>query len=129
MKTTFNIFYVLKLFGGQESKRMILIGCLINHFLVLCVKKWMVNYLFINKFKFISFFSFKYSQLFPLNLFSCISISSRNSFASEGKTNLSLSDTISAFIMKDLRRLYHKVRRNLDASEEIINNVNVTRLK
>ena len=30
--------------------------------------------------------------------------------------------------MKDLRHLYQEMLRNLDASEEIINNINVTRL-
>ena len=32
-------------------------------------------------------------------------------------------------MIKELCRLYQKMLRNLDASEEIINNVNVTRLK
>ena len=44
----------------------------------------------------------------------------------EEKNNSSVSSSILVFMMKDLRRLYKVMLRNLDASEEIINNVNVT---
>ena len=47
----------------------------------------------------------------------------------EDKINSSVANAISVFMMKDLHRLYQEMIRNLDASEEIINNVNVTRLK
>ena len=42
--------------------------------------------------------------------------------------NSSVGNAISVF-MKELRRLYQEMLRNVDASGEIINNVNVTRLK
>ena len=47
----------------------------------------------------------------------------------EDKINSSAANAIPVFMMKDLRRLYQEMLWNLDASEEIINNVNVTRLK
>ena len=43
--------------------------------------------------------------------------------------NSSVGNAISVFMMKELRRLYQEMLRNVDASGEIINNVNVTRLK
>ena len=43
--------------------------------------------------------------------------------------NSSVGNAISVFMMKELRRVYQEMLRNVDASGEIINNVNVTRLK
>ena len=40
-----------------------------------------------------------------------------------------MANAIPVFMMKDLRRLYQEMLRNLDTSEEITNNVNVIRLK
>ena len=46
----------------------------------------------------------------------------------KGKINLSVANTIAVSMMKELWLLYQKMLQNLDASEEIINNVNVARL-
>ena len=47
----------------------------------------------------------------------------------EEKINSSIDNAIPVFMMKNLFHLYQEMPRNLDASEEVINNVNVTRLK
>ena len=43
--------------------------------------------------------------------------------------NSSVGNAIPVFMMKELRRLYQEMLQNVDTSGEIIDNVNVTRLK
>ena len=47
----------------------------------------------------------------------------------EDKINSSVANAIPVFMIKDLHHLYQEIFQNLDAPEEIINNVNFTRLK
>ena len=47
----------------------------------------------------------------------------------EDKINSSVANAILVFMMKDLHRLYQEIFQNLDAPQEIINNVNVIRLR
>ena len=92
-----------------------------------------VNHLFINKFELLSFQSKVYSfscyvyfcifQLLPgIALFQIIE-------SVEDKINSSVANAIPVFMMKYLCCLYQEIFQNLDAPEEIINNVNATRLK